>query len=82
MSAFQMLRRMASDDLPLNDAALNLVDLTIRMLHEAFNLELAHNIQYVGKSRALHLHERLTRLEKWSDGAPVVGISKTIFYPK
>ena len=47
------------DHFTLDDAAHKLVDLTIRMLHEAFNLKLARNMQYVGKSRALQPHERL-----------------------
>ena len=50
------------DDCALNDTAFDLLDLTVRMLHEALNLKLLDNIQCVGKPLALQQDERLARL--------------------
>ena len=50
------------DHVTLNDSAFDLVDLAIRMLHEAFNLKLLHNIPCVGKPLVLDQDERLACL--------------------
>ena len=50
------------DDPALNDTASDLVDLAIRMLHEAFNLKLLHNIKCLSKPLVLDQDERLACL--------------------